>query len=145
MTSTPLADHLDFPRCAHLRASAEFQAVFGEGKRISGACFRLHARIVADASERRLGVAVSKRVDKAAVGRNRVRRQVKEVFRLHRAHLPGGDFVFVAKPEAAKADNAALRADLLSLLDRARTLKPMTPPGTMPPSAATTGRDPTAP
>lgn len=134
-----------FPRRAHLRASAEFQVVFGEGKRISGACFRLHARVVADATAARVGVAVSKRVDKTAVGRNRVRRQIHEIFRLQRARLPSGDFVFVAKPEAARADNAALRADLLSLLDRARTLKPMTVPGTMPPSAATAGREPTDP
>ena len=140
MTATT---HTRFPRRAHLRASAEFQAVFGEGKRISGACFRLHARVSTEATAARIGVAVSKRVDKHAVGRNRVRRQVNETFRLQRATLPPGDFVFVAKPEAAKADNAALRRDLLSLLDRARTLKPMSPTGTMPPSAAIPDRDPT--
>ena len=132
-----------FPRRAHLRASAEFQVVFGEGKRISGACFRLHAHVRSDATQARVGVAVSKRVDKAAVGRNRVRRQINETFRQHRATLPNGDFVFVAKPEAKKADNAALRRDLLSLLDRARTLKPMAPTGTMPPSAANPNRNST--
>lgn len=77
-------------------------------------------------------MAVSKRVDKSAVGRNRLRRQAKESFRMLRAQLPSGDYVLVAKPEAARADNAALRADLLSLFDRARTLKPMPTPGTMP-------------
>ena len=131
-----------FPRCAHLRVSAQFQAVFGEGKRVSGNCFRLHARLQPDAAEARLGVTVSKRVDKLSVGRNRVRRQIKEVFRCTRMLLPPGDYVVLAKPEAAKADNAALRADLLSLFERARTLKPMAQTGTMPPSDAIPGRTP---
>lgn len=133
---------LAFPRCAHLRVSAQFQAVFGEGKRISGTCFRLHAHLPADAAQARLGVTVSKRVDKLSVGRNRIRRQIKECFRLSRASLPAGDYVVLAKPEAAKADNAALRAELLSLFARARTLKAMPVTGTMPPSDANTGRSP---
>ena len=131
-----------FPRCAHLRVSAQFQAVFGEGKRISGNNFRLHVHLPGEADQPRLGVTVSKRVDKLAVGRNRIRRQIKEVFRLQRATLPAGDFVVLAKPEAAKTDNAALRAELLSLFERARTLKPMISPGTMPPSDAISGRSP---
>lgn len=133
-----------FPRCAHLRVSAQFQAVFGEGKRVSGSYFRLHAYLPADATQARLGVTVSKRVDKHAVGRNRIRRQVKECFRLQRGTLPPGDYVLLAKPDAAKADNPALRAELLSLFERARTLKPMPAPGTMPPSDAVSGRSSSA-
>jgi ribonuclease P protein component len=132
-----------FPRCAHLRVSAQFQAVFGEGNRISGTFFRLHASVSAQAEQARLGVTVSKRVDKLSVGRNRIRRQIKESFRLSRQFLPAGDYVILAKPEAAKADNATLRAELLSVLERARTLKPMLPRGTMPPSDAIPGRTPT--
>ncbi|MBP8098648.1 MAG: ribonuclease P protein component [Arenimonas sp.] len=134
---------LGFPRSAHLRVSAQFQAVFGEGRRISGTCFRLHANLPAGADQTRLGVTVSKRVDKLSVGRNRIRRQVKESFRLLRQSLPAGDYVLLARPEAAQADNAALRAELLSLFERARTLKAMPPRGTMPPSDANTGRSPT--
>ena len=133
---------LGFPRCAHLRVSAQFQAVFGEGKRFSGTCFRLHVRMPADAIQARLGVTVSKRVDKLAVGRNRIRRQIKESFRLSRQSLPPGDYVLLAKPEAATADNGALRAELLFLFERARTLKAMPATGTMPPSDAIPGRSP---
>jgi ribonuclease P protein component len=133
---------LRFPRCAHLRVSAQFQAVFGEGSRVSSPCFRLHARLPAEGGPTRLGVTVSKRVDKRAVGRNRIRRQIKESFRLLRGQLPPGDYVVLAKPEAAKAGTAALRAELLSLFGRARTLKPMPPAGTMPGSVATPARPP---
>ena len=125
-----------------MRGSAQFQAAFAEGTAISGSCFRLHACLPATADQVRLGVTVSKRVDKSAVGRNRIRRQIKESFRLLRHSLAPGDYVLLAKPEAAKADNAALRAELLSLFEHARTLKPMPAPGTMPPSDAIPGRSP---
>jgi ribonuclease P protein component len=132
-----------FPRSAHLRVSAEFQAVFAESKRLSGTCFRLQVRLAANAEQARLGVTVSKRVDKLSVGRNRIRRQIKESFRLLRTSLPPGDYVLLAKPEAAAADNAALRTELLSLFERARTLKTMSPPGTMPTTDAISDRPPT--
>ncbi len=133
-----------FPPDARLHVSAEFQAVFGEGRRVSGSLFRLNVRLPLEGGRSRLGVTVSKRVDKRAVVRNRLRRQARECFRILREDLPAGDYVLLAKPEAAKAQAAAVRADLLSLFNRARTLKPMAPPGTMPPSDAITGR-PSAP
>ena len=126
-----------FPRRAHLRASAEFQAVFGGGSRFSGPLFRLQVLPAApDQAEARLGMTVSKRVDKRAVARNRIRRQIRETFRLQRALLPAGDYVFQAKPEAKQVDNPGLRAALLKLLAKAAmSLKPPVAPGTMPPAA----------
>ena len=131
-----------FPPSARLRVSAQFQATFAEGRRLNGQYFRLHAHLrpVSGADEAglpaRLGVTVSKRVDKHAVGRNRIKRQARECFRQLRPVLAAGDYVVLAKPEAAKADNPALRADLASLFERTRTLKPPATPGTMAGSAA---------
>ena len=137
-----------FPRRAHLRASAEFQAVFGGGTRFSGPLFRLQVLPAApgqDEPRARLGMTVSKRVDKRAAARNRIRRQIRETFRLQRAQLPPGDYVFQAKPEAKLVDNPGLRQALLKLLARAAmTLKPPVPTGTMPP-AAPAGPNPPAP
>jgi ribonuclease P protein component len=137
-----------FPRRAHLRASAEFQAVFGEGSRVSGALLRLHARFADTPDGARLGLTVSKRVDKRAVGRNRIRRVLRETFRLARAGLPPGDYVVLAKPESRAAANAALRADLLALLARLACKAPALPgegpagtmPGFAPAPAATPAR-----
>ena len=126
-----------FPRRAHLRASAEFQAVFGGGTRFSGPLFRLQVLPAsAEGAQARLGMTVSKRVDKRAVARNRIRRQIREAFRLQRHLLPPGDYVFQAKPEARQVDNPGLRHALLKLLERAATtLKAPVPPVTMPPAA----------
>ena len=129
--------HHRFPRRAHLRASAQFQAVFGGGTRFSGPLFRLQVLpATTDSAQARLGMTVSKRVDKRAVARNRIRRQVREAFRLQRHELPPGDYVFQAKPEARQVDNPGLRQALLKLLERAATtLKAPVPPVTMPPAA----------
>ena len=126
-----------FPRRAHLRASAEFQAVFGGGTRFSGPLFRLQVLPASgEGAQARLGMTVSKRVDKRAVARNRIRRQVRECFRLQRHRLPPGDYVFQAKPDDAHVDNPGLRHALLKLLERAATtLKAPAPAGTMPPAA----------
>jgi ribonuclease P protein component len=126
-----------FPPTARLRVAGQFQATFAEGQRLNGQYFRLHARILAGAETTRLGITVSKRVDKLAVGRNRLKRQAREAFRALRAALPAGDYVLLAKAEAAKADNAAVRRDLERLLERARSLKAPAAPGTMPGSAET--------
>jgi ribonuclease P protein component len=128
-----------FPRCARLRASAEYQAVFGGGMRFSGTCFRLHAapRAAAAAPSNpgagpRLGITVSKRVDKTSVGRQRIKRQVRECFRRQRPGLPDLDLVVVAKAPAAAASNAELRGELEKLLQRVRALPPLDAAGTMP-------------
>jgi ribonuclease P protein component len=144
---------LRFPRRAHLRASAEFQAVFGEGSRVSGPSLRLQVRFApADSNSTdgaRLGLTVGKRVDARSVGRNRIRRVLRETFRLARAALPAGDYVALAKPEAKALSNAALRAEFSELLRRAAKRAPLpapTPDGTMPaPSpVATAPSDPTS-
>ncbi len=63
----------------------------------------------------RLGMAVSRRVSKLAVMRNRIRRQIRESFRLQRARLPDLDILVIARTFAATQTNAALRAELLML------------------------------
>lgn len=134
MTTLPPVTPSLFPPGARLRASAEFQAVFKGGRRLSSAHLRLHALVRAEATGPRLGVAVSRKVDKRAVGRNRIKRMARECFRLERARLPAGDYVLIAQPGAKSLDNTALREQFLQLLERARSLKPAPPPGTMPAS-----------
>ena len=60
-----------------------------------------------------LGLAVSRKVDGRAVGRNRIKRIWRETFRLHRDQLAPRAIVAVAKPAAAALDNEALKQALL--------------------------------
>ena len=66
----------------------------------------------------RLGLAVSRKVSKSAVGRNRIKRVAREYFRRRREHLPAVDIVVMARPAAAQADNRQLVASLERLFDR---------------------------
>lgn len=59
----------------------------------------------------RLGAVVSKKVAKAAVRRNRIKRLIRESFRI-KLHPHGVDFVVIAKPAAAAADNVRLAKEL---------------------------------
>lgn len=60
----------------------------------------------------RLGIAVSRKVSKRAVVRNRIKRQIRESFRLNKNLLMGMDCVVVAKQAAALTENPALRTSL---------------------------------
>ncbi|MBP6596655.1 MAG: ribonuclease P protein component [Arenimonas sp.] len=134
MSTPPLPASHAFPPSARLRASAEFQAVFKGARRLSSPHLRLHAHVRAEATEPRLGVAVSKKVDKRAVGRNRIKRIARDCFRHQRARLPAGEYVLIAQPGAKLLSNDELRAQFLQLLERAQSLKPAPPTGTMPAS-----------
>lgn len=63
-------------------------------------------------AEAHLGVVVSRKVHRSAVERNRIRRQVRESFRLKRRQLKTFDYVVRARPAAARLNNAALRKAL---------------------------------
>jgi ribonuclease P protein component len=70
----------------------------------------------------RLGVTVTKKVGNAVV-RNRIKRLVREVFRLQRARLPAGlDLVWVAKQQAATASFADVVADFEAVIRRGSEL-----------------------
>jgi ribonuclease P protein component len=60
----------------------------------------------------RIGITVSRRVSPRAVTRNRIKRQIRESFRLHQVNFPGLDIVVVARTSAATAANHVLARSL---------------------------------
>lgn len=76
----------------------------------------------------RLGLAISRRVDKRAVERNRLRRLVREWFRHNHGRLPVGDLVVSGKP-AARGLSAAQLFEELDQLPRRLGAPPAPPPG----------------
>ena len=70
----------------------------------------------------RVGVTVGKKLG-CAVVRNRVRRRLREVYRLHETRfLPGWDIVVVARSRCTQAEFAALTRAYLSLAEKAGIL-----------------------
>ena len=102
---------------SRLSSPRDYDAVFAKPKRQSDRYFTLLARVNAKPCGR-LGLAVSKRVDKRAVGRNRIKRMIRESFRHHQEQLVGLDLVVVARPASGQAANDVLRRSLDQLLQR---------------------------
>ena len=119
-----------FPRTARVRAGSDFDRIFQHGRRVALPVLALHWQAGADAP--RLGLAVSRKVDPHAVGRNRIKRALREAFRRIRSDLPPGDYVVVARPPARERSGAELGEALRGLLRRAGALPAPAPAGTMP-------------
>ena len=104
-----------FPREARLVRRGEFDAVYRAGKRRSSSHFTVFFR-ANELPQSRFGFSIKKALG-GAVARNRIRRRLREVVRCHRLEIPAGwDIVIHPKSSVARAEFAALTADLLRLL-----------------------------
>lgn len=107
-----------FPRSRRLLSRPEFQVVFDSGRALRGPAFTLlvRARTPEDAPSptlcpSRLGLVIAKKNIRRAVQRNRVKRVLREYFRLHPPRRPH-DVVVLARRLADTASNRALRDEL---------------------------------
>jgi len=81
-----------------LRKGWEFEQVYSRGKRLHGAGFTLICR-PNTAGSSRLGISVHRNI-RGAVQRNRLKRIIRESFRLWREQYPDGmDNVFAVRPD----------------------------------------------
>jgi ribonuclease P protein component len=120
----------DLPRVARLRSAADFSALRAARGRAGSTYF--HVRYDNNALDTaRLGLAVSRRVSKRAVQRNRIKRLARETFRRVRGDLACVDILVIARPVAAQATSAQLLQDLAQLWKRIQPLKDAAMPGTM--------------
>ena len=108
---------LNFSREQRLLAPVQFKAVFEQPTRSSTPQMTIlghpnHCEFP------RLGLTVAKKHLKRAHDRNRIKRLVRESFRLHQHELPSCDFVFVAKAGLGQLDNATIFTTLEKLWQR---------------------------
>ena len=99
-----------FPRACRILGRQDFLRVQRDGRRVHTPSFVI---MVLPASTQRMGITITRRVA-GAVGRNRVKRLVREVFRRNRALFPDeSEFVLVARAGADRLDYETLRRELL--------------------------------
>lgn len=71
-----------------------------------------------DLSHARLGVTIPKKKVKLAVDRNRIKRCIRDSFRLNAHLLPNVDIIVIGKHGIKDLDNAQLHAHLITLWQR---------------------------
>ncbi len=106
-----------YPRSSRLTRPAEYARVFAGARRVADRYFTVLV-IRNDRGRARLGVAVSKKTARSAVARNRIKRQIRETFRLHQVEVGSNDLVVIAKPPARAMQGAILNTSLSRLWQR---------------------------
>ena len=99
-----------------------FRRAYNKGKSAADSRLALYVRRNGQKTNR-LGLTVSTKVGHAVV-RNRVRRRLREIYRLHEdAMAPGCDVVVVARVRAASSDYRQLEKSFLKLADKLGLLR----------------------
>ena len=102
-----------FPRSCRLTARRQFQAVYRDGRRVGSKSFTLFG-LPNSLGYCRLGITVTRKLG-GAVRRNRIKRVMREVFRLNRAELVGSiDIVVNARHEFHETSFEDLAQEFLS-------------------------------
>ncbi len=110
------------PREARLCRAGDFAALRQASGRFGGRCFSVRYR-QNELGHARMGLAISKRVSKRAVERNRIKRLARESFRRIRHDLPAVDLVLMAREQAAGLPGTELLAELDALWRKLAPLK----------------------
>jgi ribonuclease P protein component len=108
-----------FPRQYRLTKTDDYSSVFGFRQAIRGNLFLLHYGAARPAGETaRLGLVIGKKFLKRAVGRNLLKRVIREQFRLMRSELPGHDLIFRLAVRLVKPDRREVAAEVRRLLGK---------------------------
>lgn len=103
-----------FPKYFRLLRRSEIRRVYDEGQRRSASLCTVFCR-PNGLPHSRLGITTPVRLG-SAVRRNRLRRRLREAFRLNRAGLPPGwDILINPRPDVGKVSFAKLQRELLRL------------------------------
>lgn len=110
------------PRESRIRRSGDYRRIYTRGKRISNRAGLLYA-VRVPARPTRIGFVTTKKIGHA-FARNRARRLMKEVYRLHRHELSSGwEAVFLAGAFLTRASYAEAEKAVLALWRKAGMLE----------------------
>lgn len=101
----------EFNRESRLLTPGQFQSVFSKPLRFGSSHITILVTPNPD-NNNRLGLAIAKKRVKLAVQRNRIKRQIRESFRLNQHNLPHIDIVVMVKSGTDKLENKEINQQL---------------------------------
>ena len=113
----PMIDNTKFPRSARLTTPKEYNLVFKQAKQYKFKEFTVYTR-QNNLNYSRLGLAVSKKAAKKAVTRNKIKRIIRENFRLHRENFIGWDIIVVVRASIVLLHGAQINLMLSKTWDK---------------------------
>ena len=113
-----------FRQCHRLKSRAEFDRARREGQSYRSRLFSVIIRFDPSLPAARLGIIAGRRFG-GAVSRSRMRRHVREAFRLRRAtFVDRADVIVIPRPDAATVAGGAIGRELERLWRKAGLLRP---------------------
>ncbi|MBL4661478.1 MAG: ribonuclease P protein component [Alcanivoracaceae bacterium] len=107
------------PKQARLLNKADYNAVFTKSVKVSDSLFLILIHKTSN-PDSRLGLVISKKVDKRAVQRNRIKRISRESFR-NTTFVTSCDFVVLARPKVAHLSNKEIFSSINKLWSQAES------------------------
>lgn len=102
-----------FPKTEHLLKRWEFQRIFSENKKYTGRYLTLHTLL--NQPNRKVGILVSRKIG-IAVKRNRIKRLIREAYRLNKHLLPNNiHLIITPRHDISKLTYKDIEEDLLEI------------------------------
>jgi ribonuclease P protein component len=120
-------DRMLFDKQRRLLKASDFNRVFKQGRRLSVPEFTMAFRVRNSKDDQkflpRLGLSVSRKVGNAVV-RNKIKRRLREIFRLNQEKLIyGAEIVVIPRKEASNFGFFELKSKFFGLWNRSKLLK----------------------
>lgn len=113
-----MTDRLTFSKSSRLLNAADFKAVFDDVEwKVSNKetlCLSRHNGL----NYPRLGLVIAKKNIRQSVQRNRVKRIIRESFRLHQHLLPNIDMIILARLGLGELDNTQIHQEMSKMWSR---------------------------
>jgi len=118
-----LPERLRLGRKARIKQGRDFSRIRLEGQRLASGCVAVNWQRLSPGAQTRLGVIVGGKIGNA-VARSRVRRLLRETFRVHQHDLAGPvDLVLVARSSIVRKKFPDVENDIVTALRKAGLLK----------------------
>jgi ribonuclease P protein component len=114
-----VSERFTFPARLRIKHTADFARAYREGSRARGSVLVVVAR-PNGLDHPRVGLSVGRAIWRGAVQRNRLKRILREAFRLEQRELPAGfDLVLIPAAPRIEPDLASARSELVRLAKQA--------------------------